>query len=122
MDQIRNLVDVSSFLFFEATGDSELDSVDPNVSITTFSQHDDDAESCSYDSSDFHTAHDEVINDSCCHHFQACIIDDNVEEGDEAHSHIRDEKKSSVSVDSSHEELPSEMEKNRLFWETCLAS
>ncbi|KAL5793041.1 hypothetical protein ACOSP7_001635 [Xanthoceras sorbifolium] len=147
MEVKKNVVDVSSFFFFEATGDSEADHFnDPNVAAIDHNRPDDDAESCSCDLSGgyFPSVTDDHVNgcDS-----RSCVDDEEEEgeeEGEEAHSYSRwscekkkkkkkkkekekkkkqveRDKKSSVSVDSA-EEIMSEKEKSRLFWETCLAS
>ncbi|KAK7284701.1 hypothetical protein RJT34_19452 [Clitoria ternatea] len=115
----------SSYMFLEASGDSEAD-CDP----TTLWEHayesgradDDDAQSCSYDDSD-ESCHADELNG-----YESLNGDDEDEKKFEAYgtSYCEDDEmeehhKSSVS-DDSDQELMDEMEKNRLFWEACLAS
>ncbi|XP_044492755.1 uncharacterized protein LOC123216402 [Mangifera indica] len=123
MDE-KNVFDVSSYVFFEATGDSEADVVvDPNI-VTAVKHKDDDAESCSHNLSGFPFVCD--VNNGL--DAQAVHVDDEVEEGEEVQSYRTwpgeeqnrppgDKKKN-----DSSENVMSEMEKNKLFWETCLAS
>lgn len=139
----NNVVDVSTFFIFEATGDSEADFDDPNkaataatTTTTTIDRDNDDAEStCSQDddlpADNFPFVNDkDEANGRYYDNVQVCI-DDKEEEGEEAHSYHpawpqeqRNNKSSGHKnpVDSDHEELMSEMEKNKLFWESCLAS
>lgn len=126
--------DVSPFLLFEASGDSEIASeVVSDVPISV-AMAEDDAESCSCDSADISSADELIMNG-----------DDDDDHGDKAyHSHVDDleegeeeeggggssvyqrwghQLKSTVSVDSTKEfERLNEVEKSKLFWETCLAS
>lgn len=130
----KNVVDLSSFFLVEATGDSEVD-FDPNLAIIDLA--DDDAESCSCD----------VSEDSCVGDLNGCevegcanVVDDQEEEQEQEqekekekeeihvyhswtgeHTETTAKQKSCVSVDSTNESM-NEMEKNRLFWEACLAS
>lgn len=139
----NNVVDVSTFFIFEATGDSEADFDDPNkaatatATATTIDRDNDDAEStCSHDddlpADNFPFVNDkDEANGRYYDNVQVCI-DDKEEEGEEAHSYHpawpqeQHNNKSSghknPPVDADHEELMSEMEKNKLFWESCLAS
>ncbi|KAE8703533.1 RNA-binding protein-defense related 1 isoform 1 [Hibiscus syriacus] len=132
MDIKGKFIDISSFLLFEATGDSETGCIDPAMSVVVVD--DDDAESCSCDTTpEFLPGVREL---SGLEH-KASVDDD--EEGevvelqkeDALHKICRDEydhrrfngvgkgeKSSPVSVDST-ETLN---QKNRLFWESCLAS
>lgn len=157
-----NVIDVSSFFYFEATGDSDQADkfTDPNVAGTDRYPDDEDAESCSCDlllDENFplfvngcnRNRIGELDDVDGCD--SSSVVDDDEEDGDEAHSYSRwssnkkkkkerkkdvniknkinnigvgveeRKKKSSESVDSSQNVL-SEREKNRLFWETCLAS
>ncbi|XP_044504036.1 uncharacterized protein LOC123224446 [Mangifera indica] len=121
---VKNVFDVSSYIFVEATGDSEADVVvDPNTTTTVYHKND-DAESCNHNFSGFPFV-------SYIHNgfqVQAVHVDDEVEEGEEVHSYktwsnqgqnsLPGDKKSK---DSSEKGM-SEIEKNKLFWETCLAS
>ncbi|KAF9669381.1 hypothetical protein SADUNF_Sadunf14G0101900 [Salix dunnii] len=134
MDRVKNSVDVSPFLLVEAAGDSEVDS-DPATSTTVVAD-DDDAESCSCDTSD----HSCVINGEVEAGRVNCNVSDDdhadnedeeeeVEEGVEVcqswfgHVHVGlpVKQKPCVSVDSGNESM-NEKEKDRLFWEACLAS
>ncbi|KAJ0052150.1 uncharacterized protein LOC116108858 [Pistacia vera] len=121
---VKNVFDVSSYFFFEATGDSEADVVvDPNI-VTAINHEDDDAESCSYILSGFPFVCD--VNNGF--DAQAVHVDDEVEEGEEVHSYRTwsSQEQNGISGDKksndSSEKVMSEMEKNKLFWETCLAS
>jgi len=115
----------SNYMLLEASGDSETD-CNP-----TMEEHgsDDDAQSCIHDSSETCNAAelkgyefwkndhdvDDVEDDekkSEVHGTSYCDDDD-----DEMQEH----QKSCVSDESGHEVLD-EMEKNRRFWEACLAS
>lgn len=142
-------VDVSSFFLFEATGDSEAEAgcFDPAgaMSVINHDEDDGDAESCSWDTtSDFirelnrledrpnivvgedeedddgdRDGDGEVVDqkEPVCHLYKKCRDDDGL-------SKSKLEKKSSrsVSVDSTQTQTMNEMEKNKLFWEACLAS
>lgn len=112
---------VPSYMLMEATGDSEADCdcYHPTTVGEIFSADDDDAQSCSYD------------NSETCNACESLNDDDNDEDqrkGDVVYgtSYCEDDEmqehhKSFVSDDSCHESID-EMEKNRLFWEACLAS
>ncbi|PON57207.1 myelin transcription factor-like protein [Parasponia andersonii] len=147
----RNTVDASSFFVFEVTADSESctqsDSAVSGAGESSVAALDeDDAESCSFDyrtdqfrpfDSDSLSG-DEFVIDS--EYLEEGEFDDGTdeEEEDETTSHPVHRKwsrtgeigvpegnhKSVASVDSTTKEFESlnEMEKNRLFWETCLAS
>ncbi|CAK7348226.1 unnamed protein product [Dovyalis caffra] len=146
MNRVRKSVDVSSFLLVEATGDSEVDSDANMASIDLVDDaDDDDAESCCCDSSDHSCASDfingarsevEAYNVNCHVVDDADDDDDDDEEEEEEqekgvhvyqswveHGHVGlpMKQKSCVSADSAKESL-NEQEKNRLFWEACLAS
>ncbi|XWS76483.1 hypothetical protein CRYUN_Cryun01aG0180200 [Craigia yunnanensis] len=137
MDIKSIVVDVSSFFLFEATGDSEAGCFDPAMSVINHAE-DDDAESCSCDTtSDFlpgvrelnsleeklanvddyneDEEDGEVVEQKEVHLYKKCRDDKRI------NGVVAKEKKlSAVSVDST--ETMNEMEKNRLFWEACLAS
>ncbi|KAG6749922.1 hypothetical protein NC652_033423 [Populus alba x Populus x berolinensis] len=138
MDRVKNSVDVSPFLLVEAAGDSEVDS-DPTMSTIDLVDDDDDAESCSCDTSD-HSCVSDIINGACSkvEAYQVnynAVDDDHDHDGEEEeeegvevcqswvhHVHgLPVKQKSCVSVDSSNESM-NEKEKDRLFWEACLAS
>ncbi|KAJ9171893.1 hypothetical protein P3X46_015195 [Hevea brasiliensis] len=128
-------VDLSSCLLLEASGDSEVD-FDPNLAINDLV--DDDAESCSCDVSDYYSCVGDLSN--ACEVEQASVthvVDDHKEVEEEQEDEIQEDEvhgyhqewangltlnqKSCVSVESINDQM-NEMEKNRLFWETCLAS
>ncbi|XP_057507845.1 uncharacterized protein LOC130790823 [Actinidia eriantha] len=131
MDE-KKVVDVSSFMLFEATGDSEANSeLNMDVDVVTDEEDEEDAESCScdnlldrgpiaeleeFDDENLAHAHEEV---------HPVIDDDDDSDDDEVmmSSMVKDRqhKKSKGCVESAME-LMSEMEKSKLFWETCLAS
>jgi hypothetical protein len=142
-------MDVSSFLLFEAMGDSEEDcdihhhpivgDDQGDIATAMAIMADDDAESCSYDSFDSPTV-DDLDDCDDLDLLQASVNDDDDdghdddddEEEEEGHSYptwavehnwklAAGRRKSSVSVDSGNEFMD-EAEKNRLFWEACLAS
>ncbi|XP_041020417.1 uncharacterized protein LOC121262048 [Juglans microcarpa x Juglans regia] len=140
---IRKVVDVSTFLKFEAIGDSE-DDFDPIMGDhhdMIVSMADSDAESCSFDLADSSKVFE--LDDSCddpqTYHVHD-EYDDNDDDGsfmeeEEGHSclawngehnkywkPIRGAKKSSAPVESTKELMMTEAEKSRQFWETCLAS
>ncbi|XP_022771045.1 uncharacterized protein LOC111314187 [Durio zibethinus] len=142
MDIKSKVFDVSSFLLFEATGDSEAGFFDPAVSVVNHAEEDDndDAESCSCDTTsdflpgvreldslenklanvgddDHHEDEEdgEVVEQEEVHLYKKCRDDQRI------NGVVAKEKKlSAVSVDST--KTMNEMEKNRLFWEACLAS
>ncbi|XP_022758130.1 uncharacterized protein LOC111305150 [Durio zibethinus] len=141
MDMKSKVVDVSSFLLFEATGDSEAGCFDPAMSVVDRAENDDDddAESCSCDTtSDFlhgvrqvnsledkanvddddHEVEDgEVVEQQKeVHLYEKCRDDQRINVGGVA----KGKELSHVSVDST--KTMNEMEKSRLFWEACLAS
>ncbi|KAF1869818.1 hypothetical protein Lal_00017395 [Lupinus albus] len=102
----------------EASGDSEADSyLSKGEHVYEDFTADDDAESCSYDGSDICDAAElneyNEKKDNSLYGTSYCEDDD-----DEMQEH---HYKSCVSDDSS-QELLDEAEKNRLFWEACLAS
>ncbi|KAF8006573.1 hypothetical protein BT93_K0775 [Corymbia citriodora subsp. variegata] len=122
----RKVVDASSFFLFEDSGDSEVDGRDPGHEEVPMEE--DDAESCSYDSSDWANAGDDVVVGECDVDVATWLRDgheeDEYESGDEQDSHVQlpgVEYKSCVSVESTNE-LMNEREKSKLFWEACLAS
>ncbi|XP_027936255.1 uncharacterized protein LOC114191284 [Vigna unguiculata] len=118
-------LDFSSYFCFEASGDSE--EADPHEITRAYGGGDDDnddALSCNYEGSGAALDGEE---DECCddeiakvgedeksgvYGMSYCEDDDEMEE-----EHV----KSHVSFDSA-QEFVDEMEKNRLFWEACLAS
>ena len=137
-------IDVSTFFQFEVTGDSEsCSNSDSGSGESSVVLDEDDAESCSWDSTDQYP----TVIDSDSTNGEEVVIDreyleeefDDLDEEDETTSDPVYQKwcgttgdigvakghyKSGVSVDSTTKEFESlnEMEKNRLFWEACLAS
>ncbi|WRX09575.1 hypothetical protein QQP08_002062 [Theobroma cacao] len=135
----HKVVDVSSFFLFEATGDSEAGCFDPAMAVINHAEDDDDddddhddAESCSCDTSDFVPS----VRGLNCLEDKANVDDEDEEDGEVVEQQkevhvcekwsndqrigVAKEQKSAGSVDST--KSLNEMEKNRLFWETCLAS
>nr|XP_004496052.1 probable ATP-dependent RNA helicase ddx56 [Cicer arietinum]XP_012569916.1 probable ATP-dependent RNA helicase ddx56 [Cicer arietinum] len=111
MDRKKN--DLLCYINFEESGDS--DEVDMDRSVNDDDDDNDDALSCSYDGSD-HINDADLMNDekkSVNYGRSYC-------EEDEEENEI-EQQKSYVSYDSGHESMD-EMEKNRQFWEACLAS
>ncbi|KAA8548533.1 hypothetical protein F0562_000200 [Nyssa sinensis] len=132
----RNGYDLSSFLLFEASGDSEGDCNSPGDSElhiqNLFAMYygislarEDDAESCSLDSSETLGSHE--AND--------CDYDEDFDHDDhtnDSHQMMglseaalafvprkEGEEESKVVVDRRKEKIMDEIERNRLFWETC---
>ncbi|XP_059625363.1 uncharacterized protein LOC132268548 [Cornus florida] len=145
----RNVVDVSSFLLFEATGDSEADS-DLNMVAMTMEVDvaDDDAQSCSCDSSDCTRVieFDDDCDDDLDYELHTSDSDDDDESEEEEDQEAIDHRdwtgdsklvppntvrglvtaaglqKTSRTCVESTMEMINEIENNRLFWEACLAS
>lgn len=122
-------VDVSPFLLFEDSGDSEAAS----EVVSDVPMAEDDAESCSWDSADVSRADELIVidddedEDDCGVREYRSYSDDHEEEEEEVMSSDYQrwghQLKSTVSVDSTKEfEMLNEVEKSKLFWETCLAS
>lgn len=122
---------IPSYMLVEATGDSEVDSNDPTFDefgyeIGCADDDDDDAQSCCHDNAaefkGYESLNDEdddedvkkkkqkgnVHGDSYCE-------DDEMQEENNYKSFVSDDS-------SSDQEFVDEKEKNRLFWEACLAS
>ncbi|CAN4093141.1 unnamed protein product [Withania somnifera] len=148
------LVDVSSYLLFESTGDSEFDSNfcstsdDAMDSLTTINPchrlflEDDDAQSCSYEERivhvvdddmdlDFKIENDGVVDSSRCQSvgWNSNRKEDEEEEEDEAgvvEQHwmngVNRCNKSKYVTSVVDTEFKSQKDKDKLFWETCLAS
>lgn len=119
----------SNYMLLEATGDSETDC---NPTMEELGREDDDAQSCIHDTSETSNAAelkgyefwnndhdaDDVDDDEKkreVHGTSYC--DDDGDDDDQMH----EQQKFCVSDESGHEVLD-EMEKNRRFWEACLAS
>ncbi|KAG6575870.1 hypothetical protein SDJN02_24581, partial [Cucurbita argyrosperma subsp. argyrosperma] len=111
----NHIEDFSSHLLFEATGDSEADSLVGHGS-STVSVEFNDAESCTDDTPAMRNKVQTYENDD--------DDDDDDENEEEVESKpIGFMTESSASIDSAEEfKMLNEVEKNRLFWETCLAS
>ncbi|XP_022728246.1 uncharacterized protein LOC111283869 [Durio zibethinus] len=141
MDIKSKVVDVSSFLLFEATGDSESGCFDPAISVINHDEDgddDNDAESCSCDTtSDFlHRVRElnsleEKVNVGDDHHEdeedgevveqkEVCAYKKCRDDYQNINGVAKEKKPSTVSLDST--KTKNEMEKNKLFWEACLAS
>jgi hypothetical protein len=116
---------IPSYMLIEATGDSEVDSNDPNIDGFGSADDDDDAQSC---------CHDNAAEFKACESWNEDDDDVEKDKKDDVNvygsSYCEDDEmqeqnnyKSYVSDDSSDKEfVDDEMEKNRLFWEACLAS
>jgi len=123
-------VSSSSYMLIEASGDSEADwnPFAMGEHAYEIGRADDDAQSCIYDDSETCNAADELNGydeswnnddddaedekkDDVIHHGTSYCDDDEMQQ----------HQKSCVSDDSG-QEFVDEMEKNRLFWEACLAS
>ncbi|OIW17408.1 hypothetical protein TanjilG_22520 [Lupinus angustifolius] len=125
MDMKKGTCEDTCYTLLEASGDSEADSyLSKGEHAYEDYTADDDAESCSYDGSEICDAAElNGYNESLNH-------DDEDEKKDDSFygtSYCEDDEmqeqhyKSCVS-DDSRQELLDEAEKNRLFWEACLAS
>ncbi|KAI3425525.1 uncharacterized protein J3R85_010272 [Psidium guajava] len=117
--------DASSFFLFEATGDSEVDGREGPGHEEEVPMEEDDAASCSCDSSDWTDAGGVGGCDVEAWLGDAREEDEDDELEDEQSSRAQQppgaEYKSCVSVESTNE-LMNEMERSKLFWEACLAS
>lgn len=135
-------MDLSRFMLFEATGDSEAaDGVADTIidvqsaGVDGDDEDDDDAESCSHEGSE--TRNRDLGDQELVGH-KSCVADaefqhhdkkNNEEEETDVYgtSYCDDDEvqkrqhRSSSSVDSG-QQLQDEVEKNRRFWEACLAS
>lgn len=114
----KNVIDVSSFFLFEATGDSESD-FEPGMAADV---EKDDAESCICDLYDTDRVEDD---DEFVDQWFPKDVDDGDDDEDDDDDEVTVDQcwisDKMVSVDSGGE-LMDESEKNRLFWEACLAS
>lgn len=130
MKDSHEFAKVPSHMLIEATGDSEdncngstMDEFGYEVGSGDYDDDDDDAESCCHDNAaefkvceslnDDEDEEEEEVKKSDVYVSSYCE-DDDIQE----HNNY----KSYVSDDSSDHEFLDEMEKNRLFWEACLAS
>ncbi|XP_057440685.1 uncharacterized protein LOC130732706 [Lotus japonicus] len=106
---------MEDMMLIEASGDSEVD-----FGEYAYETDDDDAQSCSYHHSD------EICAAAELNGYESLNDEDEKKDGIYGNSYCEDDEmqehhKSSVSDDSG-QELVDEVEKNRLFWEACLAS
>ncbi|CAL5194400.1 unnamed protein product [Lathyrus oleraceus] len=128
MKDSHEFAKVPSHMLIEATGDSEDNCNDSTrdefgYEVGSGDYDDDDAESCCHDNAaefkvceslnDDEDEEEEEVKKSDVYVSSYCE-DDDIQE----HNNY----KSYVSDDSSDHEFLDEMEKNRLFWEACLAS
>ncbi|KAJ8748347.1 hypothetical protein K2173_002984 [Erythroxylum novogranatense] len=114
-----HVVHAGSFFLIEASGDSDEVGLRPT---TVVDLADDDAESCIDDGLDHSSCVTQLNN-----RFEGEEYNNNDRGTTEEEVSICEEpsvcnQKSWVSVESSISEPMTEMEKNKLFWETCLAS
>ncbi|XP_023004684.1 uncharacterized protein LOC111497906 isoform X1 [Cucurbita maxima] len=125
--------DFSSYLLFEASGDSEVDLGGSTATLNLVEFNDaksctkvefNDAESCTDDTPDLY---DEFVRDEN----ESEAEEDDEEEYKETFENdgvveskaIGFTTSSSASIDSTKDfKMLNDVEKNRLFWETCLAS
>ncbi|XP_023004686.1 uncharacterized protein LOC111497906 isoform X2 [Cucurbita maxima] len=114
--------DFSSYLLFEASGDSEVDLGGSTATLNLVEFN--DAESCTDDTPDLY---DEFVRDEN----ESEAEEDDEEEYKETFENdgvveskaIGFTTSSSASIDSTKDfKMLNDVEKNRLFWETCLAS
>ncbi|KAG5063189.1 hypothetical protein JHK85_004372 [Glycine max] len=122
-------IDFSSHFYFEASGDSEEADFDPTFACEMAKADGgdvDDALSCNYDGSGAcNVAEFDGCDESCDEHDGG--VEKKEDDGVFGMSYCEDDEmqeeqmKSYVSFESGQESLD-EMEKNRLFWEACLAS
>ncbi|KAK2457261.1 hypothetical protein QL285_004556 [Trifolium repens] len=146
MDRKMKSNDIFSYVRFEASGDSEVDNncddfnmnMDWEIERPLVYDDNDDALSCSYDDSASAAADDDDDHDQSYdeHHdddeerdvvgygTSYCEEDDDDEVNNDQQYDEKRKKKSYVcNFDSDgRESSMDEMEKNRLFWEACLAS
>ncbi|EEF41664.1 uncharacterized protein LOC8287200 [Ricinus communis] len=137
----KKRVDLSSCFLVEASGDSEV-GLDPK-DLAAAPDDNDDAESCSCDVSDCYYYYSCVgdntnsgeVEEASVHgvtdHNKEQYQEHEDEDEDEVQSYrtwvdghingVQVNKKSCVSVESTSEPM-NEKERNRLFWESCLAS
>ncbi|KAL2535342.1 uncharacterized protein Fot_16733 [Forsythia ovata] len=144
----RAVLDVSSLMLFEASGDSEIDGVD-DATVVSFEEDEDDAESCSYGSShcecikkieiDF----DQRVEDFCLKDDEELENEGNHEEVEDVvdqyyggykarevapppntseESVVADKFKKSKVCDDANMKMLNQRDRDRLFWEACLAS
>ncbi|XP_010525249.1 PREDICTED: uncharacterized protein LOC104803071 [Tarenaya hassleriana] len=116
----NSVVDVSPFLLFEATADSETDCHIPDTRDDD--DDNDDAESCRAGSCETPFATTSRVSGSG---FDSATVEE--EEGEEVNSYgkwaRRENQKLVVDLSASKgKERASEMERSRLFWEACLTS
>ncbi|XP_031121136.1 uncharacterized protein LOC116024381 [Ipomoea triloba] len=128
-------VDISRFFLFEVTGDS---SEVVSSSVTEDFWADDDAQSCSCDSSDaqsirLFSGEEERLGSSCCveNGGEEEEDEEDEEDGDEVNQSenrggvgpLQKQNESSSKVQGGGSvELVNEKDRDRLFWEACLAS
>ncbi|GAU30674.1 hypothetical protein TSUD_38980 [Trifolium subterraneum] len=144
MDRKKNTNDFFSYVRFEASGDSEADNncddfnmnMDWEIarSLVYDDDDNDDAMSCSYDENDndehdddeeeISEYDDEEIRDDVVYGTSYCEEDDDDDEVNNDEQYEKKKKKKSYvsNFDSGGRESMDEMEKNRRFWEACLAS
>ncbi|KGN44840.1 nuclear polyadenylated RNA-binding protein 3 [Cucumis sativus] len=122
-NQGNHIEDISSYFLFEATGDSEVDLQSSSPVSTEFN----DAESCTDDTDRIMLCNNEDDEDE-----EEMGVENDDDDGDEEEEEeeVVESKaigfsiKSNASIDSTKDEFKmlNEVDKNRLFWETCLAS
>lgn len=120
--------EVSSFFLFEASGDSEGD-FNHLVSSAHHDNDDDDAMSCSCDSTELLGFHGDInnlieVDQVCSGHVRDGGDDDDTGGHDHRTVEIlpreEGEEESKGGGANGSREMVDEVERNRLFWETCL--
>ncbi|BAT86364.1 hypothetical protein LR48_Vigan03g290000 [Vigna angularis] len=117
----------SNYMLLEATGDSETD-CNPTMEEhgCEIGREDDDAQSCIHDTSEtcnefWNNDHDADDVDDDDGDEKKCEVHGTSYCDDDDDDQMQEHQKFCVSDESGHEVLD-EMEKNRRFWEACLAS
>uniref|UniRef100_A0A9I9DAR2 Uncharacterized protein n=1 Tax=Cucumis melo TaxID=3656 RepID=A0A9I9DAR2_CUCME len=132
-NQGNHIEDISSYFLFEATGDSEADSsVDLESSSSASTTEFNDAESCTDDTPTMLCNNENEDDDDDDGDGEEMVEndDDDHDDEDEEEEEVVESKaigfsiKSNASIDSTKDDFKmlNEVDKNRLFWETCLAS
>lgn len=128
MNTMNNVVDVSPFLLFEASADSEThqehsrDEDDDKC----YDDYGDDDESSRSQSTSRLTSFDSIMIDEEEEEKDAGEKEDHDDGDGVVNSYLERRERENLTVDSSStgndEKLTREIEKNRMFWEACLAS
>lgn len=143
----RAVLDVSCLMLFEASGDSEIDGLD-DATVGSFEEDEDDAESCSYGSSywecikKIENDFDQRVDVFCMKDVEEVEIKGNHEEVEKYYcggyraaeavapppsnaseeSVVAEKFKKSKVHDDPNMKMMNQRDRDRLFWEACLAS